>query len=613
MSAVRDSVSAVDADSRRQRAVVLALHAMSFAALLAWSWRKWPDPIVDFGRELYMPWQITQGRVLFRDIASLFGPFSPYLNALWFSLFGTSLMTLALCNLAILVATSGGIYHLLRVSTDRVTACAATLTCVLLFGFAQYLDVGNYNFITPYSHEATHGLALSVAALICLHHAFASRRPRMAGASGVCSGLVLLTKPEIALALGLALVIGFFYTWTSARIDRRLARTAVAFSAGALVPPIGFLLYFHLGARMPLHDSGQAIAAGWISALATSIARNRFYAKVTGFDHPVDHFLRMLQTFAGFLMTLAVGVAMARWNPVGRLSRAAALILRTVFLLAIAYAVPYFELSRAFPLIAASGFAAAVITARRERSERRETLPHLPLIMWSAFALAMLAKMFLNAQIYHYGFYLALPATSVAVVVLLWFVPLIVAARLGDAVAGRARWLFASAIAVAIAPHIALSQAWFSTKTVSVGSGGDRFLAGSGPRIWQGEAVDAAQRWIEGQTPRGTTISVVPEGVMINYLSRRPTPLRFVNFMPPEVIAFGEDAIVRDFGEHPPDFILLVNRSTAEYGYAFFGGHAEYGQATMSWIRAHYDPVAEVGRDPTSESGRAIVVLKRRR
>ena len=74
-------------------------------------------PLIDFGRELYVPWQITRGKMLSRDIASLFGPLSPYINALWFRLFGVSLITLALANLAVLCLTVAGIYHLLRVCT----------------------------------------------------------------------------------------------------------------------------------------------------------------------------------------------------------------------------------------------------------------------------------------------------------------------------------------------------------------------------------------------------------------------------------------------------------------------------------------------------------------
>ena len=37
-------------------------------ALLAWTWRAWPDPLVDFGRELYVPWRLAEGDALFRDV-----------------------------------------------------------------------------------------------------------------------------------------------------------------------------------------------------------------------------------------------------------------------------------------------------------------------------------------------------------------------------------------------------------------------------------------------------------------------------------------------------------------------------------------------------------------
>ena len=118
--------------------IVMGAHAALFLGLTWWSWRKWPDPLIDFGRELYVPWQITEGRVLYRDIESLFGPLSPYVNALWFRLFGVSLTTLVICNLAILAATTAGIYHIVRVSTDRTTATVAGLATLLLFGFSQY-------------------------------------------------------------------------------------------------------------------------------------------------------------------------------------------------------------------------------------------------------------------------------------------------------------------------------------------------------------------------------------------------------------------------------------------------------------------------------------------
>ena len=75
-----------------------------FVALTAWSWRMWPDVLIDFGHELYVPWAITQGKLLYRDVIFTMGPLSQYVNALLFVIFGTSLDTLIFANLIILAA-----------------------------------------------------------------------------------------------------------------------------------------------------------------------------------------------------------------------------------------------------------------------------------------------------------------------------------------------------------------------------------------------------------------------------------------------------------------------------------------------------------------------------
>ena len=48
--------------------------------MLLWFWGRAPDPIIDFGREIYMPWRITEGQQLYRDFTYFNGPFSPALQ-----------------------------------------------------------------------------------------------------------------------------------------------------------------------------------------------------------------------------------------------------------------------------------------------------------------------------------------------------------------------------------------------------------------------------------------------------------------------------------------------------------------------------------------------------
>ena len=78
------------------------------------------------------------------------------------------------------------------------------------------------------------------------------------------------------------------------------------------------------------------------------------------------------------------------------------------------------------------------------------------------------------------------------------------------------------------------------------------------------------------ELPADGTLLVLPEGVTVNYLARRRSPTPYVNFMPPELLMYGEDAIVAALEADPPDLVALVHKSTAEYGLPLFGTH--YGR-----------------------------------
>src|SRR5437763_13398227 len=79
---------------------VLCLIALAIY-FIAISWRKWPDPLVDFGRELYIPWRIANGEVLYRELGGHFGPLAQYFDGLLFKICGPGLMVLVTANLVI--------------------------------------------------------------------------------------------------------------------------------------------------------------------------------------------------------------------------------------------------------------------------------------------------------------------------------------------------------------------------------------------------------------------------------------------------------------------------------------------------------------------------------
>src|SRR6187455_37526 len=102
-----------------------AVVAVAGIAMLAWTWGTWPDVLVDFGRELYVAWQLAEGRRLYADLAYFNGPLSPYVNALWFRLFGVGLWTLVVANLVVLALVTTLLYRIVRELAGWLAATAA--------------------------------------------------------------------------------------------------------------------------------------------------------------------------------------------------------------------------------------------------------------------------------------------------------------------------------------------------------------------------------------------------------------------------------------------------------------------------------------------------------
>jgi len=586
---------------------VLLLHAALFAGLAAWSWLKWPDPLVDFGRELYVPWQLTQGKVLYRDIESVFGPLSPYINALWMRLFGVSLLTVVVCNLAVFAATLAGIHILIRRSTDALTASVASVAVLVVSGFLQLDGVGNYNFVTPYAHEATHGIAISVGLLLAWHAALTSGRPRFSAAAGLLFGSVLMTKPEILLAAMAAVGVSLVIAVTLKVTEPRSLRTILpVFACAAALPPLFFAAY--LAQHMTPATALEGVAGAVTTALNPNIANNVFYVAGMGLDRPVVNAGQMLLGFGGFLGFTAglIAVCWTGWRGTRRLIPELG---RPILL--IAAVLPWLVgMARALPLIVLCALATTIALLGRRRHNTHECKALLLLLTWTVYALTLLAKVFLNVRLDQYGFYLSLPAVTVLVIALCWLVPEVLNERLAPVAIREFRVLATMACAAGALPLLMTSNTLYRAKTTVMGSGGDRFYANTAAGSHAAELPATLDAIRSVASPRDM-LAVLPEGVMVNYLTRLESPLRVVNFMPPELATFGEDEVLGAIQRAQPRFVLFVHRDTSEYGYPLFGTEERYGARTVRWIIEHYRPIRTIGERPLESTGRGMVLFER--
>jgi len=584
-----------------------ALIALAGLAMLRWSWRTWPDVLIDFGRELYVPWRLSAGQVLYADLAYFNGPLSPYWNSLWFRLFGASLMTLVVSNLILLTVLTALLYVNLREIGSRVSATAACLVFVTLFAFGQFLEIGNYNFATPYSHDLTHGVLLSVVALSCLRLYQQRHRLIFIAAGGLAVGLLYLTKVEVFLAGGAATAIGLGLTLWTERPDRRRLRDLVgAFLAAAIVPPAVALLLFWRA--MPLGQVLRDPLGHWLGASRAGVASLPFYRLVMGVDNVGANLAAVPTSAFWYLVTLGPPALLAlalRKPGTHRLFAAGAVFAVEAALLGAHWReIAWRHAARALPLfMLVLALAWLVVFIRRLRRSEVD-YPLVLRLSLIVFSLALLGKMILNARIYHYGFALAMPATLLLVVALLDWIPEAID-RLGG---GGAVFRGAALAALLVATFAHLKggiDGQIRQRVNTVSTGGDAFLA-DGRGLFVNKALEALRLHARPDQ----TLAVFPEGVMINYLSRHVNPTPYIVFIPVEIALFGEDRMVASLEAHPPDYVMVVHRETSEYGVRSFG--RDYARNIYAWIVANYRPITLIGAPPFQSGRFGILLLQKR-
>ena len=587
--------------------------------LSAWlTWRKWPDLLVDFGEQLYLPWRISVGSVLYRDVMYLTGgPLSQYYHAGLFKLFGVSFLTLIVSNLAIGLGLLLLMYRRFVECADALTSTTICVGVILVLAFGQYSDIGNYNFVTPYCHEVWHGVVLSILAISFLASWLQKDRPIFATGSGFCAGLVFMTKPDVFTALMLAFAAAYIIA-VRLKGFRAASKLFIWLLGSAILPLLGFLIYFRQFESW--QDSARSVAFAWVPLLTTSVSKEVFYKWCMGLDVPGFHIRKMIMQF---LIVSAVMGTCAIWfrREMKSAPRRLVTVAFVALLIALASGVDWVDSGRALPLLVLtlcillgvrykSLLNRALVTGCNTLRNESFTYQSLTFpLLWSIFGLGLLAKLGFFSRIWHYGFILAMPAFAAAIFLLLWYLPGVLE-RYGV----RRHLLRITVWLLLMTAFLRLfveSQNVMSTKTLAVGNGQDKVFTFNEKTHPAGPAVQSALAWLESNTSPNATLAVLPEGVMVNYLSRRSNPTKYLIWNPAEIVGFGQSTMTATFCENPPDYVMLIHRDPSEYGVKFFGQEERFGLKLMQWIQANYEPVCLIGNEPLRNSLFGIKILKR--
>jgi hypothetical protein len=337
------------------------------------SYARWLDPIIDTGRDLYIPEQLANGAKLYRDIRYQYPPLAPYVLALITGGIGHSLLSYMAVGIAQSCVIAASLWMALRRAAGIVPAFAATLS----FAALSFCGASTWgaNFLFPYSYGATIGMTLLCVALAALIY----KRNNVA-----LSALVLASWCKVEYAIAALLIVAIL------TFARRLKLTHVASFIGAMAA-------IFAAASLYFRGSGwltENVFASWQHGARAQ----HFFEVVSGAAMWRDQLTQLAIGVAG-IVAIALLMRTGRW--------AAAIPIIIIGIL-----IGNHSFFRAWALLQWLALAWALVRDRES-----------PLVIFAAFSVASTLRIPLNVSPSWYGFVLTIPVFALAAYTLFCYIP----------------------------------------------------------------------------------------------------------------------------------------------------------------------------------------------
>ena len=583
------------------------ISAITFFYLLNLTWLKWGDLVVDLGREMYVPQELASGRLLYRDIFYIYGPFSPYFNSFLFKLFGAHIHSLILSGVITICAVSILIYKISRVFLNVFFSTFAVLTFLFVFAFGHYTYNGNYNFILPYSYPAIHGVMFSLGALYFYYLSLFKGIRKHKFFYLIAVAVTFLCKIEIGIALIFSIIIslGIYFISRKERFKKILSQSFIY-----LILPLGcaifvYSLFFIASGEVIEKSNLFDIGRGCISI------KDGFTKWLFGASDIFGNIFIMVKTFLYYILfSIFFGLGGFILTYVWRKRRLR--LLSRIFLSFLISTIsiwlgfiffkklfPIYDLQyRSLPIICLL----TIFISLWKFIKDKKRVEDLFIISVSIFSLFLMFRMLFHVWAGHYGFYILVPGVIVYYV----FFLKIAAGALKSNIARRFFKVgFIFIFTLFIMSHFSISRFCYKLRTLKISSKrGDLYVFNNDKERRCKELIS----FLGEHTDRKETVVIIAEGLAINFLSERKNPLYYYSYLNIDLDKKDVlDRIISDMESEKVDYVAWMHN---ERGYIAFG--KDYGKELKEYILENYVLYRQFGPFPSTSEKYGIALFKRK-
>lgn len=475
-------------------------------------------PYVDNGREAWMPSAMLQGYVPFKDIFAMYNPLSYQINMCLYWLFGESIDVLYFVGYVNTFMIILGIYLICRIFIKEYYSFVLPFMIISIYVF-KFTAQSNYIF--SYAYAMVYAISSLIYAVLFFLLFIKNKKINYAYISSLLLGISIANKPEFTLCI---IPVIAYMAINKIRISKILKAVTLyilplLFSWGILflsgLSLTDFINYLHFTKNFFNTDE-------------------QIYYTINYINKPYtwDNIWFCLSNFISFILMIVAGSVYFLYK--SKYTKLIFFLLVPVYVLLLHKFFPIFIDSNYFSWSIFLSFAACLYFLK---SQKNEMLLYFSLItVISCYRVGLLGS---NLKYY------LLP------LIFIWI--LFVKFRFERIKFDYVKYTSFSLIILSIISIYTIKNNTSDYLIVNTKKGT------FGHMQKQMKPFNEIVKWVRKNTKKDESVLVLPEGVMVNFLTDRPTKPLYYHLIPNHVSALGEDNVVTGLNADKPDYIIVLS------------------------------------------------------
>lgn len=535
-------------------------------------WNSMGSFLVDTGREAYFTEGLIKGKILYKDLFNIYPPLSYQLNSIILHPFDLTINSFRYLGAGIGLLILPTFYFILRFFTSQNKSFLTTLLiisiCTLTFN-----DI--INFVFPYSYAMLWAICFLTFLLICFLGYIKYRKFRLLVLSWVLAGAVFASKTDFAILYLPMAILTIYYT-------KDVKSCLKCIGAFLSIPLISYGSLVIQGVSIADFVQNFQTLLKYVSADSNVYFYTKILPRLIQGNYVAKYF------WTDFFTIAFIGISFYIFNADNLFSKSKHKknLLRFIYLwIIILYIANFIANSRysyftvlsfsALPFINIFIFSLLLYRFQKRKISETEKL----LLIFQILIFSMSARFFMPVFIWHTSFYIIPFLIMTTIIFLMDILP--------NYIKNIDRKCFSTTIFVCLfimaGLYVGANFQHRAENCLEIKTQRGSVLSRSVEEGINGQNLIS---YIEENIPSDKSIWVIPEGIMINFLTKHESFDKHFGLLPFNVTSDGEENIISDLEKTSPDYIVEAERNMFEYGKAGLG--LDYGIKIAEYIRQNY-------------------------